>query len=73
MRVYSVGLIIILEAGVNSLLVVAGGRVQGRGVGCYLTQCIHSLALESQISHKSVNLIFELVIVNNKLTISCGN
>jgi hypothetical protein len=35
----------------------------------YLTQCIHQLLLESQSPHKTVNLIFELVIVNKKLTI----
>ena len=37
----------------------------------YLTQCIHQLVLESQLPHKTVNLMFELVTVNNKLTI-CG-
>jgi len=33
------------------------------------TQCFHYLVLESQPPHKIVNLIFKLVIVNNKLTI----
>jgi len=35
----------------------------------YLTQRIDRLVLESQLPHKTVNLIFPLVIVINKLTI----
>jgi hypothetical protein len=40
--------------------------------GCYLTQCIHWLILESQIPHKTVNLTFWLGIVSNELTILWG-
>ena len=39
----------------------------------YLTQSVYQLVLESQLSHKTVNLIFQLVIVNNKLTIVWGS
>ena len=39
----------------------------------YLTQCIHALVSESQHPHKIVNLISQLVIVNNRLTMSLGN
>jgi hypothetical protein len=39
----------------------------------YLTRCVHQLVLESQLTHKTVNLIFQLVIVNNKLTILRGS
>ena len=35
----------------------------------YRTQCIYQLVLESQLPHKTGNLIFELVIENNKQTI----
>ena len=39
------------------------------GLGFYLTHRIYLLVLESQLPHKSVNLMFYLGIVNNKLTI----
>ena len=39
----------------------------------YLTECIYQLVLESQLPHKTVNLIFSSVIVNNKLTILWGS
>ena len=39
----------------------------------YLTQCFHYWVFESQLPYKTVNVVFELVIVNNKLTILCGN
>ena len=35
-------------------------------------QCLHCLVLERQLPHKTVNLIFELAIVNKKLTILGG-
>jgi len=35
----------------------------------YLTQFIYSLVLDSQLLHKNVNLIFQIVIVDNRLTI----
>ena len=38
----------------------------------YLTQCIYSLFLKGQLPHETVNLIFELVLVNNKLTMFWG-
>ena len=38
-----------------------------------LTQCIHLLVLESQLPHKTVNSIFPLAIVNNKVTIFWGS
>jgi len=38
----------------------------------YVTQYIHKSGLESQISSKTVNLIFQSVTVNNKLTIWGG-
>ena len=31
----------------------------------YLTQCIKQLVLESQLPHKTVNLFFQFVSVNN--------
>ena len=37
----------------------------------HLTQCIHWLVLESQLPIKTVNLIFQLVIVSTKLMIWC--
>ena len=37
------------------------------GVEIHLTEFIYSLVLESQLPHKIVNLISQLVIVNNKL------
>ena len=37
----------------------------------YLTRCIDSTVIESQLPHKIVDLLFRLVKVNNKLTI-CG-
>ena len=40
-----------------------------QGGGGYLTKCIHQLVLESQLPHKTVNLVFELEILNNELTI----
>ena len=39
------------------------------GGGDYLTQSINQMVLESQLTHKEVNILFELVIVNNKLTV----
>jgi hypothetical protein len=39
----------------------------------YLTQCIYELVLDSQLPHKTVKLIFQLVKVNNKLTILWGS
>ena len=44
------------------------------GAACrvYLAQCIHELVLKSQLPHKTVNLIFHLVIVNNKFTALCS-
>ena len=39
----------------------------------HLTECIYQLVLESQLPHKTVNLTFQLVIVNNKLTILWGS
>ena len=38
-----------------------------------LTQCIYQIVLESQLPHTIVKLIFELVLVNNKLTILWGS
>ena len=47
--------------------------VQGLLAGSrYLTACIYQLILESQISHRIVNLSFEFVIVDSKLTIVWG-
>jgi hypothetical protein len=40
---------------------------------CCLTQCIHHLILESQPPHKTVSSIIQLVVVNDKLTISWGS
>ena len=37
--------------------------------GSYLTQYVYQLVLESHHPHKTVYLIFELVIVNDKLTV----
>ena len=51
---------------------VAGGGRAVRGAD-YLTECIYYLVLESQPPHKTVNLIFQLVIVKNKLTILWGS
>ena len=34
----------------------------------YLTECIYQLFLKSQLPHKTINMIFELVKVNNKWT-----
>ena len=34
----------------------------------FLTQSIYHLVLESQLPHKIVNLIFQLVMVDNELT-----
>ena len=39
----------------------------------YLTQYIISLGSECQLLHKTVNLLFQLVIVINKLTILWGS
>ena len=39
----------------------------------YLTQCINQMVLESQLPPKNVNLWFQLVTVNNKLTILWGS
>ena len=39
----------------------------------YLMQCIYLLALEIQLSHETVNLIFQLVLINNQLTILWGS
>jgi hypothetical protein len=62
----------------------AGGRVEGAEGGgkeapkgrpagltdySYLTQSIYSLISENQLPQETVNLIFSLVEVNNKLTI----
>ena len=33
----------------------------------------HVLVLESRLPHKTVNLLFQLVLVNNKLTIVWGS
>ena len=41
-------------------------------VQTYLTQCINQMGLESDIPHTIVNLLFQLVIVNNKLKIWWG-
>jgi hypothetical protein len=38
------------------------------GSQAYITECIHQLVLESQLPHEFVNLLFILVIVNDKLT-----
>ena len=38
-----------------------------------LTECIHELVLESQLPHKTVNLIFPSVVVHNRLTILWGS
>ena len=66
-------------AGQISEDLVTGGRRRGKCApehparggqgGFYLTLCIHWLVLESQLSYKTVNLMFQLVIVKNKLTI----
>ena len=40
---------------------------------CYLTECVNQMAWESQLPQKNVNLFFQLVIVNNKLTILWGS
>ena len=45
----------------------------GTGVNTDLTQCIYYLVLRSQLSHKIVNFAFQLVIVNNQLTILWGS
>ena len=42
-------------------------------LGADLIQRIHQLVLESQLPHKSVNITFQLVIADNKLTISWGS
>ena len=39
----------------------------------YLTQCVDQFVSESQIPHKTVNLMFQFVIVNNKLIILWGS
>ena len=38
----------------------------------YLTRSINQMVLENQLPHKTVNLVFKLVIVQNKLTIWGG-
>ena len=48
-------------------------RASGRHAGSYLTKCIYLLVLESKLPPKTVNLVFGLVIVNNKLTILWGS
>ena len=40
-------------------------------VSSYLTECIHSLVLESQLPHKIVNLSFTISDIKIKLTIFC--
>ena len=44
-----------------------------RGTESYLSQCIHQLDLESQLLHKTADLIFGLVVVSNELTIWLGS
>ena len=39
----------------------------------HLTRCSYSLVLESQIPRKTVNLVFQLVIVDNKLPMFGGS
>ena len=38
----------------------------------YLTRCIYQLVLEGELPRKTVDMIFSLVIVNNKLAILWG-
>ena len=55
---------------VNSSLLVVGGPEGPRPKPTsYLTRCIDQMVLEGQLLHKIVNLLFQLVIVNDKLTI----
>ena len=58
----------------SARLIAPAGRspVRGRRRVC-VTQRINSLVPESQLPHKTVNLIFELVIVNDKLKILWGS
>jgi len=39
----------------------------------YLTECIYSLVLESQLTHKIVNLLFTITNSNIKLTVLWGS
>ena len=41
-------------------------------VGFHLTECIIKMISESQLSHKSVNLLFTITHQNNKLTVLWG-
>ena len=40
-----------------------------RGFRCYHTQSINQMGLESQLPHKTVNLLFNISLLYNKLTI----
>ena len=48
-------------------------KATSEGAGCepshqdFISQCIDKTVLESQLPHKTVNLVFHLVTVNNKL------
>ena len=48
----------------------AAGRAAQR---YYLTRCVHQRALEIQLPHNAVKKIFQVVILNNKLTIVWGS
>ena len=54
---------------------LSGGRAPPKGYGTpathpfHLPQSIHQRVLESQLPHRIAHSIFEVIIVNNKLTI----
>ena len=48
------------------------GRPSLASRGNRISQCIHSMVLESQLPHKTVNLLLTITTRNNKLTILWG-
>jgi len=40
-----------------------------QALGFYLTQCIYQLGVESQLLRKTVDLIYQKVMINSRLTI----